>query len=337
MSICLCNLTADTILEQLAKKKREIEPASPDPRNFVADVETAWDNLASQEDSLPNPVELLVCTPQNRRSSEGLTCHMWNGALPRNSVYLIDEGIYVTSPEFTLLMQATQLHQASLCMMLGRYLGTWTPDPHAELGQRTRAPLTSLEQLQSFLTGVDHARGKGNLKFAMAYTCENSASAPEAALQLALSLPPELHGLALPQPIMNYELGLSSRARKLYDHENIRIDLCWHEKKFGLEYQGQEHGKSLGEDYARWFAAREEDYELWFMAKEQLASAAQMSHIGHEVAERLGVGEDDRLWPTESELQDLLDILNGRRHPKPVSYREMRKRHKSALKLLRAS
>ena len=272
---------------------------------------------------------------QSRRSPAGVACRVWHGSLPRNSVFLIEEDVYVTSPELTLLLQATQLHQAALCQMLGRYLGTWTPDSHSECGQRTRMPLTSFEQLQSFLQHVGRAHGKGNLQFAMAYTCEGAASAPETTLQLALSLPPEVHGLNLSQPIMNYEIGLSSHAQKLCQHERIRIDLCWRDKQFGLEYQGEEHGKTLGEDYARWFAAREEGYELWLIAKEQLASSAQMNHIGREVAKRLGVDTNGKLWPTESELQELLDILNGRSHPNPISYREMRERRKALRALKR--
>ncbi|MDO4798316.1 MAG: hypothetical protein Q4A01_09910, partial [Coriobacteriales bacterium] len=106
----------------------------------------------------------------------------------------------------------------------------------------------------------------------------------------------------------------------------IRIDLCWPQALFGLEYQGDKHGNQLGQDYARWFAAREEGYELWFVAKEQLESAVQMMQIGREVAKRIGCNVDMGLWPTEGELQDLLDTLAGRKHPKPVSYSERRRR-----------
>ena len=112
----------------------------------------------------------------------------------------------------------------------------------------------------------------------MTYTCDMAASAPETSLQLALSLPPELHGMGLVQPTMNYEVELSTAARRLYSREPIRIDLCWRRAKFGLEYQGEDHGAQLGDDYARWFAAREMQYELWFVAKEQLECDSDAPH-----------------------------------------------------------
>lgn len=335
MSICLCNLTADTLLEHFARHRRELELASPDPRSFRADVGKVSEVLADQMDELPRPLDVLVGSFNNRRVATGVACHMWKGPLPKNSIFMVEEGLYITSPELTLLQQATQLHQARLCQMLGRYLGTWTPDRNSQTGQQSRAPLTSLESLQSFLRGMHRIHGMGNLKFAMAHTCEGAASAPETSLQLALTLPPELYGLDLPQPIMNYEEELSSYARKLYPHETIRIDLCWRAERFGLEYQGEEHGNQLGEDYARWFAAREERYELWFVAKEQLENAAQMNHIGHEVAKRLGIDINSKLWPADHELEELLDVLNGKGHPKPLGYKELRQRRSKIRELRR--
>ena len=332
MSVCLCNLSADTVLELVAQRKMELVPASPDSSEFVADPALAQEALGELVTKLPKPLELLVGDPAQRRKVPNAACHVWKGPLPRNGVLALDEGVYVSSPEFTLLQQASQLHQANLCQMLGRYVGTWTPVEDKPSGQEERAPLTSFESLNEFLQGVGLAWGKASLKTAMAYTCEGAASAPETSLQLALCLPPELYGLGMSQPIMNYEVGLSTESRILYPHDSIRIDLCWRHKMFGLEYQGEEHGGRLGEDYARWFAAHNEGYELWFLAKEQLESASQLMHIARKVAGRIGERIDDRLWPTQDEFQDLLDTLAGRKHPRPLSHKDLRRR----MKVLRA-
>ncbi|MBR3225465.1 MAG: hypothetical protein IKF78_09095 [Atopobiaceae bacterium] len=326
MSICLCNLSADTALELAAQEGRELLLASPDASTFVADMAQVRETLGDFAEKLPYPIELLVDEQTKRRRSSNAVCHVWKGPLPKNGVFELHEGVYVSSPEFTLLQQASQLHQANLCQMLGRYLGTWTPAKDKPLGQDKRAPLTSFESINEFLSGVGHAWGKRNLKMAMAYTCEGAASAPETSLQLALTLPPELHGLGIVQPIMNYEVELSAEAQRLYPHESIRIDLCWRNKGFGLEYQGEEHGNRLGEDCARCFAARKMDYELWFVAKEQLESAVQMMDIGRELANRIDADVDEETWPSEGEFQDLLDVLAGKEHPKPVGYAELRKR-----------
>lgn len=336
MSICLCNLTADVILELAAQKKVEIDLASPDPSSFVVDPLLVQEALGTLVERLPRPIELLVGHSKDRRESVGVSCHTLRASLPANSFFALDEGVYVTSPELTLLQQASQLHQASLCQMLGRYLGTWSPAEDEESGQIERAPLTTLETLNNYVHRTKNVGGMNNLKLAMAYTCEGAASEPETSLQLALSLPPELHGLNIVQPTMNYEVDLSSEAQELYPHKTIRIDLCWHDKKFGLEYQGEEHGNQLGDDYARFYAARAEKYELWFVAEQQLGSAAQMKFIAREVAERIDYNVDEGLWPTNDELQELLDILAGKKHPKPVSRDELRARHARANALHRS-
>lgn len=326
MSVCLCNLSADTVLELAAQNKLEVELASPDPTSLTADIALARKALGELANKLPNPLELLVGSAQNRRTTRDATYHVWGGPLPNNSFFALGEGVYVTSPELTLLQQANQLHQVSLCQMLGRYVGTWSPAKSTPNGRVERAPLTTFESLNAAISEVGHARGKNNLRLAMAYTSEGAASAPETSFQLALCLPPELNGLNILQPTMNYEVGLSSEARLLYPHDSIRIDLCWHDKKFGLEYQGKDHGNRLGADYARWFAARKEGYELWFVANDQLRDAAQMMHIGREVAERIGHDVDEILWPTQDELQDLLDVLAGLKHPKPLTFAQLREK-----------
>lgn len=332
MSICLCCLSSDKALEVIAHKELDITPASPDPSLFSVDDELLDKALDTLGEPLPTPVEFLVGSAHKRLHNRDVSCHVWKGSLPRGSVVSLTEGVYVSSPEFTLLQQSTQLHQATLCKMLGRYLGTWSPLMDDAGNQGKRAPLTTFESLAGFLNGTKYAPGKSNLRLAMAYTCENAASAPETALQLALNLPPELHGLHIMQPTMNYEISLSSAAQKLYPHETIRVDLCWPHKRFGLEYQGEGHGNQLGQDYARWLAARMEDYELWFVAKDQLESAAQLLYLGREVARRIDFEVDEILWPSETELQDLLDVLSGKKHSVPVRFRELRGRRTAMLK-----
>lgn len=337
MSICLSNLSADLALEQIAKSKQDVGPASPDPSSFVADSAVVESTLGNLADKLPKPIDVVVNSATRRRHASGIACHVWNGSLPCNSFFMLGEGLYVSSPELVLAQQASQLHQVSLCKLLGRYLGTWSPLKDESGEQCKRAPLTSFEELNEFILGAGGFRGKDNLKLAMAYTCEGAASAPETSLQLVFCLPPELNGFNLVQPTMNYKVDLSTEAKKLYSAESIRIDLCWHAKKFGMEYQGEEHGKRLGADYARWFAARKEGYDLWFVAKEQLASSEQMLYIAGEVAKRIGSNVDTALWPTSDDLQELLDVLNGCKHPKPLTNAELRSRRKRVGSLKRSA
>ncbi len=174
MSICLSNLSADIVLEHIAQSKVEIGPASPDPSSFVADPAAVESVLGDFADKLPRPIDVVVNDAGRRRHAADVACHVWNGSLPRNSVFALSEGLYVSSPEFTLAQQSSQLHQAVLCQLLGRYLGTWSPKEGAPKGQCARAPLTSFEDIKAFLAEAGRFRGKDNLKLAMAYTCEGA-------------------------------------------------------------------------------------------------------------------------------------------------------------------
>ena len=329
MSICLCNLSADVALELIAQKKQEVTPTAVDLTSLTSDPEVAKECLGSFAEKLPQPIELLVGDRGKRcRAGKGVACHVWQGALPGDGVLALKEDVYVTGPDLTLLQQATQLHQVKLCQTLGRYLGTWTPSKDSLNGQEERAPLTTFDSLKGFLRQARGMKGTQNLVLAMAYTCDGAASAPETSLQLVLSLPPEFYGFGLSQPTMNYKVDLSAEATNICSKKSIRIDLCWRGSRFGLEYQSKDHGDKLGDDYARWFAARKEGYELWFVAKEQLENAAQMSYVGREVAKRIGCDAAEMTWPTKDELQDLLDILKGQENPKPLSRKEIQKRRK---------
>ena len=319
MSICLSHLSADHMLEYLASIQRELEPASPAaPHQFGADpleIELLFkENYAADGDS----IDVLVLDPSHMRHLPDVNVHVWQSPLPEGALLNVDENLYVVSPEFCLLLQANELHLINLCQMLGRYLAVRVPRVQED-GTEVfvdRAPLTNEESLRAFLRSVEGAPGSVALREAMRWTCSGAASPQEVNLQLALTLPPAYGGFGLKKPIMNFKVELSSEARKLYDCECIFIDLCWPDIHEGLEYQGADHEKQLGADYARALAADCEGYRLWFVAKEQLSSAAQMDYLARRLARRLRKSLKKSAWPTLEQVQRLLDILGGHVIPK---------------------
>lgn len=319
MSICLCYSTADKVLEQLAKEKHELEPVSGSKLfEFTANSDEAREVLGKYLDGRELPVELLVGKKNERRANKTVVTHFYSGNLPDGAILRIDESLYIVSPEYCLLEHALELNLVNLCMMLGRYLATKTPDKD-DMGKaylRDREPLTSQEDLYAFIAAMKGHHGVAALRAALRWTAEGAASPQETNLQLALTLPSSYGGFGLRMPQMNYEVELEGKALALYsDHESIRIDLAWPESGMGLEYQGREHGETLGEDYARCLAAHDRHYELWYVAKEQLSDPVQMDYIARLVARRTGKSINEDTWPTQSEVSWLLSVLGGQTIP----------------------
>lgn len=311
--VCLTHGSADELLEAFAASGAELQPSGLQARDFSPDVEPlieAIDELLGKADGR---LSVLVGASEDKRSEAKVVSHRFFGELPGGSILHVDEGIYVASPCFNLLLEARELHLVNLCCMLGRYLGTFSLEKGA--GGDTfvnRVPLTSDEELGLYLSHFSRTAGLKKLHDALRFTCGNAASPQEVNLQLALCLPPSCNGYALKKPLMNHPIKLGPDERKIYDAEHIRIDLYWPQVRFGLEYQGEEeHKNQMSQDISRWYAARRKGIELWFVTKEQLGSAEQMDFIAREVAKRTRKKINEETWPTIGEAQRLLDVLRG--------------------------
>ncbi|MBR3234967.1 MAG: hypothetical protein IKG11_05055 [Atopobiaceae bacterium] len=327
MSICLCNASADKALELFAHKGIEMEPVSSScVTQFRADFEGVWipSYLA---DVFSDGIEVLVGDGGAPRENDMVVCHRWTGRLPEGALLRAPNtmGLYVSSPAFCLMQQASELHMINLCMMLGRYLATKSPTM-GKNGQdvlEDRLPLIKEDDLYRFVKGASGARGVGQLREALRWTCAGAASPQEINLQLALSLPPSYYGFGLALPQMNYSVPLDEYAKKFYARKECRIDLCWPERFFGLEYLGKDHEKQIEDDCSRHYALCTEGYELLYVTNGQLSSAVQMDYIARWVARKTRKHVREEVWPSINEVQRLLDILGKKVTPR----QDERKRH----------
>ncbi len=334
--ICLTHGTADRLLEELSVSGAELHPSSLQAHDFTPHVGMMREGLDELLGAGEDLVNVLVGVGKDYRSRSDVACHRFYGELPPGSILHVEEGIYAASPYLNLLLEARDLHLVNLCCMLGRYLGTFSSvKPEGDSDEIVkRAPLVHVDELSRYLSRFKSTAGTGSLREALRFTCENAASPQEVNLQLALCLPPSCNGFALKKPIMNYPIKLNGSDRRFYDADHIRIDLCWPEARFGLEYQGEkEHKDKMIQDIARWYAARNKGIELWFVTKEQLGDAAQMNFIAREVARRTRKRVNEWTWPTTDEVQQLLDVLKSGKWLNPgdrLRTRELRGRRHAA-------
>ena len=323
MALCLSNKTADTILRNLRREGAKLEPASSSViHDFKPDLSDARDVASAYGVATNESVSVLVGSQGLRRKSPYATTHLFDGQPPEGSFLHLNDDVYLPSPCFCLLLQARELHLVELCQMLGFYMGTEQIEREADgrLWKETLPPLVNEEELSLYLQSAKGARGVSVLGNALRWTCAGAASPKETDLQLALTLPRSYGGFGLKQPIMNYEVNLGETARRLCPKGSCRIDLAWKKRRFGLEFQGKEHGKQLGADYARIYALDTEHWEILFVANEQLLDAEQMRYIASLVARKTGQSPRRIENRAEREIQWLLDVLSGQIHPK-IGYR----------------
>ena len=311
--ICLTHNSADKLLELCAVTGVELEPCDLCPQDFQADAAFAKDLLAVISASTKEWLNLLVGRQCDRRDSVSVSSHCYEGRVPPGSILRYDEGVYVASPDFNLLLQSADLHVVQLAQLLGRYWGTFSTEVDRDGFLLERAPLTGEMDLMQYLADVKGVHGVGNLRSAAKYVCERAASPQEVNLQLILCLPYACNGFALPKPQMNYRIDLECEERAFYDASHIRIDLYWPKARFGLEYLGEKehHGKMI-EDVSRWYAARKGKVELWPVTKAQLSDPVAMNFIARKVAARVRKKPSALHWPTLSEVQLLIDVLGGK-------------------------
>lgn len=320
MNICLSNASADKMLELYAHRGIELEPVSSSCiYQFGAnhkDVQVVSDIAEVFKDG----IEVVVGDDSAARSNDKIVCHRWTGRLPEGSILRVPDatGLYVSSPAFCLLQQSSELHQVNLCMMLGRYFATKSSvvGRNGKECLEDRRPLIKEDDLYLYIKEAHGAKGVGRLKEALRWTSPGAASPQETNLQLALSLPPMYYGFGLPLPKMNHEIQLNDYARKFYARKRCRIDLCWPERFFGLEYLGAEHKDQLEEDWSRHYAICTEGFELLYITNSQLRSAVQLDYIARWVARKTHKRIREETWPSLDEVQRLIDVLGGRIIPR---------------------
>ena len=216
------------------------------------------------------PVDVLVFSEGERRRSKDVTCHVWKTALPENSFYRA-RGEFVSSPEFTFLLMASELPIEQLialgCELCGLYVllpkGVTHPGALDEMPKRT-SPLTNTSKISEFLERVGKANGKAKAQRALKYVVDGSRSPMETMVYMLLCLPAKLGGYGLPKPEMNATIQLDEEARAIAQRRHCEGDLCWPNTRppLDIEYHGEVHvgasqmksdvGRELGIEHMGW-------------------------------------------------------------------------------------
>lgn len=200
-------------------------------------------------------LHLLVRRPTDRRCLRGVSCHVYGGHVPARSLIPLGpripalKGVYVCSPDLLLVQMAfrdiSDIEWLRLAMELCGSYRILEDGAHYNCPPVTGsgAVLRRADQLRS-------AKGSSRARSLAPWVLDNSASAAETDIALALSLPYRLGGSGVGRPELNREIRLSPDARAIFGRESIKPDIMLPARsKLGrpcpCEYESQEFHSTL--------------------------------------------------------------------------------------------
>ena len=198
-------------------------------------------NLPVEISSAGRKLHVLVDGNNSRFCSKTIARHTWNGVLPPGSLYKIGPEVYMTSPEFSLLLISQKCGFNDLVMRCCEVCGTYGIDGGGK-GFYERSALTSIAKVRAFLDKAGSVRGALKLRRALKYAFDNARSPMEAAIALLMCYPVRMGGFGFPKPILNYRMDLNREASRMAGRSFVLFDYFFPEQHVALEYDSnQEH------------------------------------------------------------------------------------------------
>ena len=259
-----------------------------------------------------NQIHPLVFFKNDKSSRTKQIWHLWN-KVPRDAFSPAGEGSFVASPEFCFLQMASVLSFSELVLLGMEFCGFYCLDPTEEEGFGKRPiALTSCARIRDFLAENEGARGRRAAEVALNYVADGAASPMESAVYLLLVLPYKRGGYRLPRPLLNYEIKLDDKARKLFGGRSCWGDLCWPDSHLDLEYLGRpshEGANNMLSDRRRTLAIEEAGYEVVEITKEQVLDLVAFDIVARRIAAKLGKRLDNKKCGVTPERQALSRVL----------------------------
>ena len=190
---------------------------------------------------LASPLHIMIGNAEARRKRKTMRLHLFDGQTPEGSFIRIDDGLFVSSPEFCFLQMASLLPLAGLIELGYELCGTYSipavGDPNVpERGFHKRQPLTNSKRLAAFLVRIPGVNGHQNALKAVRYILEGSASPMETKLSIILTLPYKLGGFGFPRPELNKRVVPSKTDKRFSGKASYVCDLFWTDHNLAVEY-----------------------------------------------------------------------------------------------------
>lgn len=154
---------------------------------------------------------------------------------------IIQENLSITKPktnERKIVPFAKGLALAS------EFCGLFSRDPFAPDVRNASfeiEPVLHIEELRSFVRGLQNSPGQRVLRDVLSYLAERHGSPMEVMVYALAVVRSGLGGLHLPRPIVNRPLDLNKQQLEQISHERLTPDLYWKQYEEVSEYDGSVH------------------------------------------------------------------------------------------------
>lgn len=241
--------------------------------------------------ALSLPLHLLVSKSERRFRTPDVVYHARDELLPQGSIAMIDDGLFVVSPDLAFLQKAANEGFVELVDAGYELCGTYTPSKTPSDRDFDQIPQTTPAKLSSYVEKAGTMRGVAQAKRALRHVLPDSASPAETALSMLLTLPYQQGGCSLSYPQLNYRIDPGKHARKNVSQNYYRCDLFWDKANLAVEYDSN-LCHTGAERIARDSKRRDELLELGVtvvtVTAGQLFNFQEFNKMARTVAKRLG-------------------------------------------------
>ncbi|MBQ6651465.1 MAG: hypothetical protein IJM67_09470 [Atopobiaceae bacterium] len=318
MAVVLCGDSARHVLEGLKRTKfKEAQPIDADDVVFES---LAWEKARDLSLSVWGEpglaADVLVRKHHDRKKGQSLTYHTWTGTVPNHSLVQLEDGTIVTTPWFELLLNARKMSMVQLSRRIMELTSIFEFEKNSEDGFVEAQPLVDRDFLESYVLQAKGIMGVSFIRDALAWSPPKARSPREIDLTLPLTLPKRLKGCGLPIPELNHEVSLDGATKRMIGQDQVFIDLYWkaldaNHRNAGAEYLGKKRHDNIGKELTRANGLALEGIDVQLVANEQLKDAKQLLLIAKRIAESIGFRPFRCGWPSEAELQGLIDEVLG--------------------------
>lgn len=191
------------------------------------------------------PLDVIVGDSRSTHRIKTLDTIVLKGVLPSGSFKMLDEGVYLCSPELCFALLGRAASPVRLAELGCELCGTYSIS-HDQSGSFVNCPqLTTCAAIESYLEKLGPRHGRRVARQSLALVADGSDSPRETSMYLDLALPNRLGGYAIRKPLLNARLDISPRSQKSLGSGYIVVDELYTDEDGSPlavgEYDSKEH------------------------------------------------------------------------------------------------
>lgn len=287
----------------------------PKPGNKIYAIDLR-DFKRKYNDTVNNILEVLVTKNQVHKLT-GFKFHQINGRLPNNSFAILENNVYIASPELVFCQLASSLPIEKLILIGMEMCGTYSIDLTYEKGfNSNRIPITSPEKITKYIAQLRkrQQKWKGIKKANCAAAClrSNSASPQESNLYTMLCAPTYLGGFGIKNAVMNQSITLSKSSSKLCGQKIIIPDISIPKYKIAIEYDSDSFHDNVNQnrkDKARIDALNYDKWKVFNFVPNQMHNHEAFYQLATSIIKATGKQARIRVKNFDHLQQNLHDRL----------------------------